>query len=70
MKVFSIDGYWKDDKDNFYGYLVSEFDDVPKGYSEEDIFFFGLSEDELEEAISLGEDTVHDFVITNYEEIV
>jgi len=67
MKVFSINGYYKDDQSEFDGYLVAEFDNTPKGYSDDDIFFYGLSETNLQEAIELKEDTGHDFVITGYE---
>jgi hypothetical protein len=66
MAKFEIDGYFKDDKTEFYGYLVSEHDDV---YNDEDesIFFYGLSEDEIKEAMS--ENTTHDFVITAYRKL-
>lgn len=66
MKVFSISGYWKDDKTNFSGYKIAELDCVPKGYSDDDIFWFGMSEDVIKEAIDNIE-TVNDFVITEYE---
>lgn len=66
-KMFSIDGYFKDDKENpFESYLVYEFDDCPEHLDDDSIFFYGLSERGIKEAIELGEDTVHDFVITNY----
>ena len=66
-QVFEVEGYWKDDKDEeFSGYLVAELDCVPEGYSDDDIFFYGLSEELLKEAIELKENTIHDFVITSY----
>lgn len=34
--------------------------------TDDDIFYYGLSEDDIKEAISLGEDTMHDFVIVTY----
>lgn len=65
--IFSIDGYYKDDKSEFTDYLVNEFDDTPEGFNDEDIFYFGLSEGEIKEAIKSGEDNgILDFVITNY----
>ncbi len=64
MKVFSIDGYFKDDKTEFYGYLVAEYDQTPEGWEDEDFFFYGLSEEEIQ---SSSEDDCLDFVITNYE---
>lgn len=67
MKVFSISGYWKDDKTPFNGYKVAELDGVPDGYADDDIFWFGFSESVLNDAIKRREDTVHDFVVTGYE---
>jgi len=64
--IFSIDGYWKDDRTEFNGYLVNEFDDTPKGYKDDEIFFYGLSEASIKQAIKEGEKTMLDFVITNY----
>ena len=64
MKVFSISGFWKDDESEFEDFLVAEYDDVPEGYDEEDIFYFGLSERDI-----LGsrlEDGL-EFVITSYQ---
>ena len=62
-----INGYWKDDKSEFSGYIVNEYDDCPKGMEDDDIFFYGLSETEIQAAIKEGEDTNLDFVITSYE---
>lgn len=69
MRVFNIEGYFTDDKSPIDS-LVAEFDDVPAGYSEEDIFFFGLSESNIKEAIETGEPVCNEFVITGYEEVV
>jgi hypothetical protein len=68
-ELFSIDGYWKDDKLPFEGYIVSSDDSVLDDDSDDDVFFYGMSESELQEAITLGENTVHDFVITKYQPI-
>jgi hypothetical protein len=67
-EYFEIDGYWKDDKSQFTDYLVCVYDGSEELDEEDDteVFFFGLSEKEIQEAINLGEDTVHDFVITSY----
>lgn len=61
--VFSVIGYWKDDRTEFYGYLVTDYDSVPDGYTEEEIFFFGLNENDLKNS---SEDDALDFVITAY----
>ncbi len=68
MKVFSIDGYWKDTRIKFKNYLVSEFNDIPQGYIEDEIFFFGLSEETINDFIKNGND-LHDFEITKYYEV-
>lgn len=69
MKVFNIQGYFTDDRSPIDS-LVAEFDDVPKGYSEEDIFFFGLSEENIKDAIRTKEAVCNEFVITDYQEVV
>jgi len=71
-KFFVVDGYWKDDKSSINGYIVTDMDSSVgypvNGLTDEDIFFYGLNELEIQEAIELGEDTVQDFVITTYRE--
>ncbi len=66
-KYFEINGYWKDDKSEFSGYIVKEFDDVDEE-TDDQIFFYGMGVKDLREAVELVEDTMHDFVITSYEE--
>ena len=67
MRNFLIDGYYKDDKTEFSGYLVSETDD----YTDDEIFFYGLSEEDIQAAIKLGDDSdIIDFVITSYEKVL
>ena len=70
-KYFEISGYWKDDNEEFEGYIVTNYDDHEEDgkYDEDDIFFYGFSEAELKEAVSLGENTAHEFVITEYKTI-
>jgi hypothetical protein len=68
-RFFNISGYWKDDKCEFGDYLVTDFDDHPEHIDDDLIFFYGLSEEEIKDAIEKGEDTVHEFVITDYEDV-
>lgn len=70
-KYFEINGYWKDDQEEFEGYIVKEFDDTEEDEQKDDrIFFYGLSESAIQQAIADGADgTVLEFVITSYEEI-
>lgn len=65
--LFYISGYFKDDKTEFYNYKVCTFDDLPEGIDDNDIFMFGISEDEINECIIQGANSNHyDFVITSY----
>ena len=65
-KMFKIDGIWKDDGTNFYDALVYEFDDCPAWLDEDSIFYFGLSETNLEELLIEGEHSNMDFILTKY----
>lgn len=68
MRVFSTSGYFVDDHSEFDDYLIAEFDDTPRGYSDDQIFFYGLSESDIQNAIASGE-PVDDFVLTGYQEV-
>ena len=63
---FRIDGYWKEDKSKFRGYLIKEYWDVT---SDNETVFLYRNEKELKDAIKLGENTKSDFVITTYTKI-
>lgn len=65
-KYFKIDGFWKDDKSEFNGLIVKEYDDIG---DDDDIFFYGLSEQDIQSAIIDKGNGSLDFVITHYEEI-
>lgn len=67
MNIYSINGYWKDNKSPFYGYQVTDTDDTLPEELDQDIFFYGLSEKDLQEAVEQGEDTSLQFVITSFE---
>lgn len=65
--IFYINGYWKDDNIEFTDYKVTEFDDVRlDDKNDNSIFFYGLSESEIIDAIQKKRDTIHEFVITSY----
>jgi len=70
-KYFLISGYWLDDGSEFYDYLVTNFDDEEEDgrFSDEDIFFYGMEEQEIVDAIKAGGHTLQDFAITSYREI-
>jgi hypothetical protein len=68
-KYFSIDGYYKDDKSEFSGYIVKEFDDTEEDENKDNqIFYYGMCESEIQQAIADGGHDMLDFVITSYEE--
>jgi hypothetical protein len=64
---FSIDGHYKDDNSEFSGYIVKEFDDTEPEF-DDDIFYYGLSENNIIEAINNPENIL-DFVIISYKDI-
>ena len=66
-KYFTIDGYRIDNKESKTGYIVKEYYDASEDYY--NVFFYGMSENDLQEAIKSKEDTTLDFVITNYQQI-
>ena len=66
-KYFKISGYWKDDKSEFSDMIVKEFDDVEEDRDDE-IFYYGLGENEIIENMGHPERSCLDFVITSYEE--
>ena len=69
-RYFSINGYYKDDKSEFEGLIVKEYDDAEEDENRDDkIFYYGLSETEIQQAIADGGDDALEFVITSFEEI-
>jgi hypothetical protein len=63
-KYFRINGYWKDDRTDIIDALVSEYDDED---NDDDIFYYGLSEKDIEEAMKNPSESALEFVITSYE---
>ncbi len=61
---FLINGYWKDDNSEFSDYVVSSYDDNAE--HDDEIFYFGLNESDIKEAIKDKEDNILEFVITSY----
>jgi hypothetical protein len=67
---FLINGFWKDDKTKFSDYLVTDYDDNSDNDDDDnEIFYFGLNEEEIKEAIKLRWDTTLEFVITSYSKL-
>jgi len=70
--VFKINGYWKDDNTSFEDYIVvkdeyHEFDDAE--FCDNQIFFYGMSEDFIKNQIKLNYHNSLDFVIEDYKVI-
>lgn len=59
--VYSISGFFKDDLLEFSNYLVTDYDNTPTGYNDEDIFFYGLKLDN-----NYIDDEGLDFIITRF----
>jgi hypothetical protein len=69
-KYFSINGYYKDDKTEFEGLIVKEYDDAEEDESRDDqIFYYGLSDNDLKHSVDTGGNDMLDFVVTSFEEI-
>jgi hypothetical protein len=65
-----INGYWKDDKVEFDSLVVRKYNDIPiegDEFTDDDIFYYGLSEADIVGEIENGENTSLEFVITSYE---
>jgi len=62
-KVFRIEGYWIDTAQPINA-LVANFEDTLE--DDDDIFYYGLDEKTLIEAVAKGEAFGEDFVITGY----
>ena len=59
---FSIDGYWKNNKEKFEGYIISKYDKFIKlGFEEDDIFFYGID--------PVNYDDSEEFIITTFNRI-
>lgn len=69
-KYFSIDGYWKDDQTEFNDYIIKEYDDSEETEERDDmIFYYGMSEADIQDAIANPDENNLEFVITSYMEI-
>lgn len=72
-RYFEISGYWLPDNSEFDGNIVTDYDsfneDNDFGFKEEDIFFYGLSEEDIKKSIADGRSDSVFFVITDYKEL-
>lgn len=69
-KYFEIDGYWKDDLSEFSGNIIREYDDSDENEEIDNlIFYYGLSEADIIDAIENPDGNGLEFVITSYKDI-
>ena len=62
-KLYRVNGYWKDNKAKFINFIVCSSETTPKGIDDDNIFYYGLNEQDLKNG-DCGE-----FIVTKYEEI-
>ena len=66
-EYYTINGYWKDNtSDTFENYLVTTAGDDVDQARDDEIFFYFSNIGELKEAVKMGKNTCHEFVITGY----
>lgn len=66
-KLFLINGFWKNgDREVFKNFLVSSSSD--DGDDNDNVFYYGLSEKQIKQAIKDGFNTDLEFVISSYKE--
>lgn len=63
-KYFKISGYYKDDETEFTDFIVKECHSVDE--HDEHIFYYGLSEDDLQYSIDTKGEDMLEFVVTSY----
>ena len=68
-RYYYITGYWRDSAENFEDYIVKDGDFTEdQELNDDDVFFYGLSEDDILNCIAFGWGTELEFIITEYKE--
>ena len=70
--LFSVRIKWVDDESEF-DVLIAEsngVNDIPDGYTDEDVFFYGMSEAAIKKAIASGEPCENEWVIIEFYEVI
>ena len=70
--VFSVEIKFVDGIGRWYCYIAESEspEDLPEGFVDEDIFFYGMSESDIHEAIESGKPCEDEWVITKFNEKV
>jgi len=65
-KVFSVRIQWLDNKSESDVYIANShgIKDLPDGFTDDNIFFFGMSESSILRAIASGEPCENEWVVT------
>lgn len=66
MAIFGVNGYWKDSKEDFKGYLVTDQVECPEGFVDDEIFMYEVSKQDLEKWEADCEASDQDFVVTSH----
>lgn len=66
MRFFRINGYWKDNKEEFEDFIVTDTDGIIPELDDE-IFMYGMEESFLKGVLD-DRSGIFDFVITSYRE--
>jgi len=69
-KVFSVRIKWLDDKSESNVYIAEShgIGDLPNGFTDDNIFFYGMSESSIRRAIESGEPCENEWVIIEFYE--
>ena len=70
--LFSVRIKWLDTASEV-DVLIAESDgveDIPDGYTDENIFFYGMSESAIQRAIASGEPCENEWVIVHFYEVI
>ena len=70
QQYFYVSGYFKDSKEIFENFIVTDFDSHNPfdPYEEDDIFLYGITEEDIISSLE-DENGIWDFVITTYKKI-
>jgi hypothetical protein len=70
-KIFSVTIQFKGDSpEDVLIYEFDGYDNLPDGYNDDDIFFYGMSENNILEAIDSGELCENEWAILELHEII
>ena len=74
MRFYIIDGFWTDNRSMFYDYVVTDTHDIlddghSSGLTDDDIFFYGLTKESLQNAVQTRQPIDNQFVVTSFRKL-